>query len=168
MPVDVPWLSYAFPFTPSVGKTAEDVRGSIIGLLPRASVAKNICNIYFRHGAWMYVEYQFSYSFGYTYATTPRYTPISEQEFMETVYLPVYNPDGSYESIGSHSLGVLFMVLALGNLLDLNQRPHSAEAMQYYQLSRVALSLDSILDEHSIPAIQALVGRPTHSSRLHY
>lgn len=168
MPSDVPWVSYAFPFTPSVGKTAEDVRGSIIGLLPRASVAKNICNIYYRHAAWMCVECQSYNSVRHTNAVICRYTPISEQEFMDTVFRPVYDPDGTYESIGSHSLAVLFMVLALGALLDLSQRAQCPEAMQYYQLGRVALSLDSILEEHSIPAIQALVGRPSHSSQSNY
>lgn len=55
MPTDVPWLNYAFPFTSTVSKTAEGLRGSIISLLPRASLAKKICEIYYRHAAWMCV-----------------------------------------------------------------------------------------------------------------
>jgi hypothetical protein len=50
------------------------------------------------------------------------------------------------------------MVLALGTLVDLNMSAHSPEATEYYQLARAALAIDSVLDEPSIPGIQALVG----------
>jgi hypothetical protein len=49
------------------------------------------------------------------------------------------------------------MALALGTLLDLERPAHSPESKQFYQLSRAALTLDSVLDEQSFPAIQALV-----------
>ena len=64
----------------------------------------------------------------------------------------------------SHRLAVLCLVLGLGALLDLDKPYLSAEAMRYYQLGRAALSLDSILESQSIPAIQALV---RISPRLH-
>lgn len=57
----------------------------------------------------------------------------------------------------AHRLAVLCFVLGLGALLDLEKPSLSAEAMRYYQLGRAALSLDSILESQSIPAIQALV-----------
>lgn len=57
----------------------------------------------------------------------------------------------------SHRLAVLYMVLALGTLLDLDKPSLSAEATRYYQLGRASLSLDSVLESQSIPAIQALV-----------
>ena len=50
------------------------------------------------------------------------------------------------------------MVLALGALLDLDLPGHSPEAMQWYQVARAALSLDSVLEVQTIPGIQALVG----------
>jgi len=49
------------------------------------------------------------------------------------------------------------MALALGVLLDLERPAHSPESKQFYQLGRAALALDSVLDEPSIPGIQALV-----------
>lgn len=57
----------------------------------------------------------------------------------------------------SHRLAVLYMVFALGTLMDLDKPYLSIEATQYYQLGRASLSLDSILEHQSIPAIQALV-----------
>lgn len=57
----------------------------------------------------------------------------------------------------SHRLAVLCLVLGLGALLDLEKPSLSAEAMRYYQLGRAALSVDSVLESQSIPAIQALV-----------
>ena len=57
----------------------------------------------------------------------------------------------------SHRLAVFCLVLALGALLDLDKPTLSADASQYYQLGRAVLSLDSILESQSIPAIQALV-----------
>ena len=57
----------------------------------------------------------------------------------------------------SHRLAVLYMVFALGTLMDLEKPYLSVEATQYYQLARASLALDSILEHQSIPAIQALV-----------
>ena len=47
-------------------------------------------------------------------------------------------------------------MLAIGALLDLDAPAHSYDANHYYQLGRAALSVDSIFEEQSIPAIQAL------------
>ncbi len=60
----------------------------------------------------------------------------------------------------SHRLAVLYMVFALGTLMDLDKSYLSLEATQYYQLARASLALDSILEHQSIPAVQALVRLP--------
>ncbi|KAJ7918722.1 hypothetical protein B0H13DRAFT_2231112 [Mycena leptocephala] len=139
MPTDVPWIAYAFPFTANISKTGRDVRVNLINLLPRTSVAQRFCDIYYRHAAWMY-------------------TPISEPDFYENIFRPIYDPSGaSYASVSSHNLSVLYMVLALGTLVDLNMPAHSPEATEYYQLGRAALAIDSVLEEPSIAGIQALV-----------
>ncbi|KAJ6485930.1 fungal-specific transcription factor domain-containing protein [Mycena sanguinolenta] len=139
MPTDVPWIAYAFPFSANISKTGKDVRQNLINLLPRTSVAQRFCDIYYRHAAWMY-------------------TPINESDFYETIFRPIYDTDGgSYVSVSSHCLAVLYMVLALGTLVDLDMPPHSPEATEYYQLSRAALAIDSVLEVPSIAGIQALV-----------
>ncbi|KAF8196689.1 fungal-specific transcription factor domain-containing protein [Mycena galopus ATCC 62051] len=138
MPTDIPWIAYAFPFTAKISKTGQDIRQTLINLLPRTSVAQRFCDIYYRHAAWMY-------------------TPINESDFYETIFRPIYDPDGSYGPISPHCLAVLYMVLALGTLVDLHMPAHSPEATEYYQLGRAALAIDSVLEEPSIPGIQALV-----------
>ncbi|KIK61560.1 hypothetical protein GYMLUDRAFT_96415 [Collybiopsis luxurians FD-317 M1] len=137
MPTDVPWLSYAFPFTPaSLNKDA--VRNNIISLLPDSSSAQRLSDIYYRHAAWMY-------------------TPISQTEYYESVFRPIYEADAGFSNIGSHNLAIMFIVLAIGTLLDLDRPSHSPEATHYYELGRAALAVDSVFEEQSIPAIQALV-----------
>ena len=49
--------------------------------------------------------------------------------------------------------------MAMGALLDLDRPPHSYDANYYYQLGRAALTVDSVFEEQSIPAIQALVNK---------
>lgn len=98
-----------------------------------------------------------------------RYTPITEVDFYDIVFVPVYDPNGTHENtVASHSLAVLYMVLALGTLMDLDRPSHSSEATHYYQLARAALSLDSIFEEQTITGIQALVSRVAFSRNLSY
>lgn len=87
-----------------------------------------------------------------------RYTPISEHDFFDTIFEPIYEPDrATPDAMTSHRLAILFMVFALGALLDLDRSPNSPESMHYYHLSRAALSQESVLEEPSVAAAQALV-----------
>ncbi|KAH9933330.1 fungal-specific transcription factor domain-containing protein [Fomitopsis serialis] len=108
--------------------------------LPWLSYAFPLASLYFKHAAWMY-------------------TPIPESEFYGTVLSRFYEiADWSdQDSDYSHKMAILFMVFAMGSLLDLDTAPQSVEAARYYQLGRAALSLDSILEHQTIPAIQALI-----------
>ncbi|KAF8627682.1 hypothetical protein AX15_004301 [Amanita polypyramis BW_CC] len=139
MPSDAAWLQHAFPFATVVTSMAESQRLELLEALPPKSYGKALCDIYFRHAAWMY-------------------TPISENEFYGTVFEPIYQHDKALSNTtASHRLAVLYMVLALGTLLDLNRPPHSPDAMHYYQLGRAALALESVLEEQSISAVRALL-----------
>lgn len=42
IPVELPWLEHAFPFTPSVSRCAEVIRHSLHGYLPSGSVARRL------------------------------------------------------------------------------------------------------------------------------
>ena len=88
-----------------------------------------------------------------------RYHPIRDAEFEETIFARVYDQrlEGDSTPIASHRTAVLCFVLALGALLDLSKPPLSEEANRFFQLGRAALSVDSILESQSVPAIQALV-----------
>jgi hypothetical protein len=157
MPTDLSWLSYGFPFATPPTRTVENIRNAILSKLPGKSAAKIICEIYFRHAAWMCVPF-FSLAFVFTSLRNSfRYTPISEEDLHETIFRHIYDPEPNFEPQSSQNLGVFCMVLAIGILLDLDKPAHSAEAMSYYHLARAALSIDSILDVQTIAGIQALV-----------
>ncbi|KAH9946504.1 hypothetical protein B0H21DRAFT_743137 [Amylocystis lapponica] len=140
LPADIPWLGHSFPFSSGAGETLSDVRVSLLGLLPELYEARRLSAIYYRHAAWMY-------------------HPLPEAEFYERILPRIYefSAESDHDPMDSHRLAILYMVLALGTLLDLDKPPLSSEATRYYQLGRAALSLDSILESQSIPAIQALI-----------
>lgn len=91
----------------------------------------------------------------------PRYTPISESEFEDMVFSQVYRPGVSSleEAAHPHLLAILLVILALGTLMDTQRESHSSEARHYYQLSRSALSLRTVLEEQSVDAVRALVSK---------
>ncbi|TEB21845.1 hypothetical protein FA13DRAFT_1819353 [Coprinellus micaceus] len=100
--------------------------------------AKRTSTLYFRHAAWMY-------------------HPISERDF-EAIFQSIYNANDEVQGpLPGCTLSVFFMVLAIGELLDLDLPPHSQEAMQHYQVARAAISLDSVLEEQTVTGIQALL-----------
>lgn len=72
----------------------------------------------------------------------------------------IYDPEARplLETTDSHTVAVLFLVIAIGALLDLDKPCMSPEAMKYYHLARAALSLDSVLEVQSSTTIQAIVG----------
>lgn len=57
----------------------------------------------------------------------------------------------------SQRLSVLFLVMSMGVLMDLDRPPNSNDAHYYFQLGRAALALDSIFEDQSLTALQALV-----------
>lgn len=155
VPTDLSWLSYGFPFATPPARTAENIRNTIMSKLPGKSTAKVICDIYYRHAAWMYIP--FFCPFFFTPEKSFRYTPISEQDFQETIFRHIYDPEPHFEAQPGQNIGIFCMVLAIGTLVDLDKPAHSAGAMYYYHLARAALSIDSILEEQSVAGVQALV-----------
>lgn len=61
VPADLSWLTSAFPFNTIGVKTAIDIRTTIMGYLPNANAARKLCDLYFRHAAWMHVYVSFTY-----------------------------------------------------------------------------------------------------------
>ncbi|CAK5262741.1 unnamed protein product, partial [Mycena citricolor] len=60
-------------------------------------------------------------------------------------------------AISPHRLAVLFMVFALGALVDLTLEPDSAESEHYYHASRAALALRSVFDSPELATVQAVL-----------
>jgi hypothetical protein len=51
----------------------------------------------------------------------------------------------------------MFMVLAIGNLMNVTQPAYNIDAEKYHQLARAALFHSSLFDEPTNHAVQALV-----------
>jgi hypothetical protein len=58
----------------------------------------------------------------------------------------------------AHKLSLLFMVLAIGSLMNTSLPAYNLEAEKYHQLARAALFHTSIFDAPTLHAVQALVG----------
>lgn len=52
----------------------------------------------------------------------------------------------------------MFIVLAIGSLVDTSLPPYNVDAEKYHQLAKASLFQDSFLDAPTISAVQALVG----------
>ncbi|KAI0272646.1 fungal-specific transcription factor domain-containing protein [Gloeopeniophorella convolvens] len=135
------WRSHAFPFASNIAGSAEEVRALLMSSLPDLNTVQRQIDIYWRHASWMY-------------------TPIDQKDFYSSIYGRVFGPSDAsadHDRIQSHRIAVVYMMLAIGALLDLDAPSHSDDATHYFQLGRAALSVDSIFEEQSIPAIQALL-----------
>ncbi|KAJ3781385.1 fungal-specific transcription factor domain-containing protein [Lentinula aff. detonsa] len=108
--------------------------------LPSAEIAVRLRNIYYKHAAWMY-------------------NPVSEDMFNYEVWSQFYGPNSGLSAdypLVSHRLSVMFMVLAIGSLVDTSLSPYNVDAEKYHQLAKAALFQDSFLDAPTINAVQAL------------
>ena len=80
---------------------------------------------------------------------------------MEQVYGPFYDSNANSptdDPLLSHRLSLLFMVLAIGSLVDIRIPAYNLEAEKYHQLARAALFRHGLFDEPSIHVVQTLVG----------
>jgi hypothetical protein len=90
-----------------------------------------------------------------------RYNPISISEFNATIYATLFNspPLGMSDEPNimlSQRLSVMFMVLAIGSLMDTRLPSYNIDAEKYHQLARAALFQNNIFDEPTLGAVQAL------------
>ncbi|RPD64305.1 hypothetical protein L226DRAFT_460396 [Lentinus tigrinus ALCF2SS1-7] len=139
-------LSGLFPIAPSLPLTldAETMRierlRSLFWYLPPLDEATELRNIYFQHAAWMY-------------------NPISMAQFNETAFSQFYNPNTTPQMddpLMSHQLALMFMVLAIGSLMDIARPAYNIEAEKYHHLARAALFQSPIFEEPTLAAVQAL------------
>ena len=82
------------------------------------------------------------------------------ETFDSQVYTQFYDANVgplSNDSLVSHRLSLMFMVLAIGTLMDTSLPAYNLEAEKYHQLARAALFQHPLFDEPTINAVQALV-----------
>ena len=81
---------------------------------------------------------------------------IERQELFDELLLPIYNSQGQSGFPSPHKVAVLFLVLAIGAMVDLAIPYDNDEAHHYFQLGRAALSLTSVVTSPEIATVQAL------------
>ncbi|PPQ64700.1 hypothetical protein CVT24_008327 [Panaeolus cyanescens] len=138
--VDIARLSSLFPF----GGECTDFEHQLellLGNLPVEPRAWSLCETYYEQAAWAF-------------------RPIKRDEFIDEILSPIYKSLKDRESaalVSPHKLAVMYLVFALGALVDLTLDPYNKEADTYYQLSRASLSLRSVFDSPEIATVQAVV-----------
>jgi hypothetical protein len=91
-----------------------------------------------------------------------RYNPISVSDFNNTIYSILFKSPSALATsdepnvVVSHRLSVMFMVLAIGSLMDTRLPSYNIEAEKYHQLARAALFQNNVFDEPTLGAVQAL------------
>lgn len=102
--------------------------------------------------------------------TRARYNPIPEESFDFEVFQQFYGPSvpsTAEDPLLSHRLSLMFLVLAIGTLMDTAIPAYDIEAEKYFQLSRAALFSESFVDSPTINAVQALVSHLIKSSHIY-
>ncbi|THU88687.1 hypothetical protein K435DRAFT_761640 [Dendrothele bispora CBS 962.96] len=129
----------ALPISPTVQSDPVSLQ-TLFWYLPDAARAAELQSIYYRHAAWMY-------------------NPVSQDIFEYEVYSQFYDPNSNRSSddpILLHRLSLMFMVLAIGSLMDPSLPPYNIEAEKFHQLAKAALFKESFLDAPTINSVQAL------------
>ncbi|KAI0924799.1 hypothetical protein AcW2_005572 [Taiwanofungus camphoratus] len=146
LPPEVLALSGLFPVAPHIPLTpdAESDRlerlRTLFWYLPPADEAAELRQIYFTHAAWMY-------------------NPVSLAQFNEQAFYVFYNPSAAPQMddpLLAHQLALMFIVLAIGSLMDLARPAYNIEAEKYHQLARAALFQSPLFEEPTLNAVQTL------------
>lgn len=139
-----------WPFAPAY-LSSPDLSAQLIDQLPSFERATSLVEAYFVNAAWMRSSL--------------------ERPQVITELLPQFYPEHypnlrghcSFSSVPAenaadrpHDLALLFALFACGAAADLTQGAQNEEAMRYNALSRTALGLQSIFDESSLSACQAV------------
>jgi hypothetical protein len=134
-------FSQSFPFTPMGPAVA--VQEVIEGHLPPLERALYLAETYLEQAAWLFRGVG---------------QPQLIQEMLPVFYKkPVpYSSEELEDYSGPHDLALLFMVFAIGALVDLRQDPGNPEAEHYHQIARAAICLQPILEKPSLVTIQTL------------
>ena len=109
--------------------------------LPTWERACSLCETYLEQAAWLFHAV----------------SPVQLMDEMLPAFYKKAVPDPSEDDYsGPHDLALLFLVFAVGALVDLTQEPSNAEAEHYHQIARAAICLQPVLERPSLVTIQAL------------
>ncbi|KAJ7453960.1 hypothetical protein B0H11DRAFT_265925 [Mycena galericulata] len=140
LPAHILTRAAAFPISPVAPPHEGESLRALFWYLPPGAKAAALRDIYFTHAAWMYA-------------------PISPESFEAEVYSQFYDPSATPpgdQPLYAHRLSLMFIVLAIGALMDTSEPAYNLEAEKYHQLARAALFLHSFFDQPTINAVQSL------------
>ncbi|KAJ7129786.1 fungal-specific transcription factor domain-containing protein [Mycena epipterygia] len=149
--VEIARLSNSFPF--SAGGPPGRALDLLFDYLPEQPRAWSLCETYMEQCAW-------------------QFRPINRDEIIDDFLTPIYkslrerknwNSEADFpHTISPHRMAVLFMLFALGALVDLTLEPQSAESDRYYHASRASLALRSVFDSPEMATVQAILLMATY------
>jgi hypothetical protein len=116
------------------------VQEMIEGLLPSWEKACSLSETYLEQAAWVYHA-------------------VGRVQLIDEMLPVFYNkaaPSPPEDYSGPHDLALLFIVFAVGALVDLTRGPSNEEAEHYHQIARAAICLQPVLEKPSLVTIQAL------------
>ena len=157
---DVDGLAFLFPLQQT---TTQDEAGELLSRLeaelPSQPRAWALCETYLSQFSWWF-------------------RPIKREELLNDILGPIYKSVGDPTGSGGyhhgdrspHLLAVLYMIFAVGALVDLALPPCSVEAERYYRLGCAALALKSIFaspDYETIAALGLMAGYHSLCSTRH-
>ncbi|KAK7061133.1 hypothetical protein VNI00_000869 [Paramarasmius palmivorus] len=140
LPIQILNRASALPMSATITPDTEAVSlQTLHWYLPSAQRAAELREIYYRYAAWMY-------------------NPVSQEVFDYEIFDHFYGQQQPYgdDPQLAHRLSVLFMVLAIGSLMDRSLPPYNLDAEKYHQLAKAALHQNCFLDAPTISAVQAL------------
>lgn len=110
--------------------------------LPPWDRACHLCESFLENAAWLFRS-------------------VSKQqlllEMLPSIYRrPMPESAAQLDYSGPHDYALLYLVFALGAVMDLKMEPYNAEGEHYHQIARAALILQPILEKPSVVTIQAL------------
>ncbi|KAJ7162137.1 fungal-specific transcription factor domain-containing protein [Mycena filopes] len=129
----------AFPFAAdgSSNWDADQSLELLFARLPLEVRAWSLCGTYYRSGCWTGM-------------------PVNQSEATELLDL-VYHPHHSQQHpITTQQLAVLYLLFALGALVDLDLPPYNSEADEFFDLGVAAMSAQVFLESPTVVTVQAL------------
>jgi len=163
LPARLSHMARSYPFS-TLGKDWPAARDQLRCFLPDPHHAWSLSEQYFEHGAWLCVLHSFTYgsSHNSTRLYVSRYMPVSRLYYVERIFTPIMDPN--YDDPNNPTkpqptaadYALLFIVLALGSVLNLAQPPYQPECEHYHALARAALGAEEPLAD-SLTAVQALL-----------
>ncbi|KAF8518017.1 hypothetical protein BU17DRAFT_91446 [Hysterangium stoloniferum] len=144
LPGELSPLAYAFPFrlTDPVAVTTSDASDLCTWILdnclPSHPEAWSLFENYWEHYAW-------------------HSTPFTRPEFVEQILSPIYRRsfEANQKPLG-HRLALLFMVFAIGDIMDFTKPLDPTDGLRFYLLARASLCLQPVFESPTLTALQAM------------